>query len=458
MQPFPIPTELQALARLFQEAGFSLYGVGGMVRNPLLGLPISDMDIASALRPEDVIALCEKNGLLCVPKGIAFGMVEIHVGEHAFEHTTFRADIYGPGGGHRPAAVTFSDTLETDAFRRDFTVNALYRDLTSGRLIDPTGGLRDLEAGLLRATSPDPAIIMGDDALRVMRLARFAAELGFAVAEGTFQAGRSFAGGLADISGERIRDELSKILMADVRYGLAGPGAVYRGLDLLDELGTLDVILPELTKGRGVTQRQQYHAYDVLGHCLRAADAAEASFGLELRLAALLHDVGKPVAMERSGRMYDHDRIGAPIAKDILMRLRYPNAVVNAVTALVAGHMYDLDGRAKEATLRRKFVDWGYSRSRAMAALRRADVIGSGKDGSLATAKRWDAILDAMQAENAPFTEAELAVSGETLMAELGLKPGPEVGRIKRALLYHCAVRPKDNRKERLLRMARDVR
>ena len=125
------PNELQVLARLFKEAGFTLYGVGGMVRNPLLGYPISDMDISSAMRPDAVMGLCKNEGLACIPKGIAFGMVEVHIGECKFEHTTFRADIYGQGGGHRPIEVAFSDTMEEDAFRRDFTVNAIYRDLLS---------------------------------------------------------------------------------------------------------------------------------------------------------------------------------------------------------------------------------------------------------------------------------------------------------------------------------------
>ncbi len=451
-----LPTELQTLARLFQEAGFSLYGVGGMVRNPLLGLAISDWDVTSALRPNGVMALCKEKGLSCVPKGIDFGMVEVHVGKKKFEHTTFRADTYAPGGGHRPVAVAFSDTVEADAFRRDFTVNALYRDLGSGELIDPTGGIKDLGARLLRATSPDPALIMGDDALRVMRLARFAAELGFAVEEGTFGAAKAFAAGLKDISGERVRDELSKILLSDEKYGQ--PDAVYRGLKLLDDLGALDVILPELVKGRGVMQRREYHAYDVLGHSLHAAQEAGAAGGLVLRLAALLHDVGKPLAQARGGKMYGHDKLGATAARNILTRLHYPGEVIREVEALVAGHMYDLDGRAKESTLRRKFVDWGYDRSRLMAALRRADVAGSGRGGSQATAQRWDAILDAMVAANAPFTEGELTIDGEAIMAALGLNPGPEVGRIKRALLYHCAIRPQDNRPERLLRLAKDAR
>lgn len=458
MHVSPIPTELQALARLFQEAGFSLYGVGGMVRNPLLGLKVSDLDITSALRPEGLMALCKEKGIPCVPKGLAFGMVELHVGEYQFEHTTFRADTYGPGGGHRPQAVAFADTVEADAFRRDFTVNALYRNLITGELLDPTGGLGDLEKRLLRATSPNPALIMGEDALRVMRLARFAAELGFGVEEETLAAAKAYAKGLKAISGERIRDELSKILLADTKYEIGKAGAVYRGLSLLDEMGALDVILPELAKGRDVAQRAAYHAYDVLEHCLHAADAAEPGGGLTLRLAALLHDVGKPPALEAGGRMYGHDKLGAPIAEAILTRLRYPGAVIREATALVRGHMYDLDGRAKDCTLRRKFVEWGYDRSRLMAALRRADVIGSGRAGSVATAQRWDAILDAMLAEAAPFCEGDLDLTGDMLMEALDLAPGPEVGRIKKALLYHCACKPKDNRRERLLRLARDVR
>ena len=232
-----IPGALVQLARDFQEAGVRLYGVGGMVRNPRLGLPISDMDITSALRPERVLALCQGKGYGVVKKGLAFGMVEIHLGGCAFEHTTFRADTYGPGGGHRPTAIAFSDTVEADAFRRDFTVNALYQDLLTGAVLDPTGGLKDLAARRLRATSPDPAVILRDDALRVLRLARFCGELGFEPEPGTFGAAQRFVGGLKDISRERVRDELQKILLADGKYG--NQAGVYQGLHLLDRLGAL---------------------------------------------------------------------------------------------------------------------------------------------------------------------------------------------------------------------------
>lgn len=337
-----IPGALVQLARDFQEAGVRLYGVGGMVRNPRLGLPISDMDITSALRPEGVLALCEGKGYGVVKKGLAFGMVEIHLGGYAFEHTTFRADTYGPGGGHRPTAIAFSDTVEADAFRRDFTVNALYQDLLTGTVLDPTGGLKDLAAKRLRATSPDPAVILRDDALRVLRLARFCGELGFEPEPGTFGAAQRFVGGLKDISRERVRDELQKILLADGKYG--NQAGVYQGLHLLDRLGALEVILPALAAGRGLGQRQEYHAYDVLEHGLQTAAQAELAGGLELRLGALLHDVGKPAAFQATGRMLHHDQMGADIAREMVTGLRFSNQVQEEVSWLVAHHMFDLEG------------------------------------------------------------------------------------------------------------------
>jgi len=454
MASIPLPTELLELARAFRGAGFVLYGVGGMVRNPLLGLPVSDMDVTSAMRPDDVIALADGLGLRTLDIGKRFGMVALCIGPLRFEHTTFRADSYPPGGGHRPSSVAFSDTLEEDAFRRDFTVNALYVNILSGEILDPTGGLEDLKKRLLRATSPDPAIIMGSDALRIFRMARFSAELGFSVCPGTMAAARAHAGGLADISAERIRSELDKLLLSDARYGLSS--AVLRGLTALDDAGAIDVILPELAAGRNVAQRAEYHAYDVLHHMLHAADSIEPD--LALRLAALLHDVGKPPAKAATGRMYAHDAMGADIAREILTRLKYPAATTNDVCALIRLHMYDLKGEAKEDTLRAFFAQNGYDRSRRLASLRRADVLGSGiEKGPVATADRWEGILEAMRAEGAPFEESELDITGADIMAATGLPASPEIGALKRRLLLHCARHPRDNQRQKLLKILRDL-
>ena len=219
---FGFENELCELAQRTAERGARLFVVGGRVRNALLGLPVSDTDVTSALRPDEMTCLAREAGWKVVPKGAAFGMVEVHIGDRTYEHTTFRRDKYAEGGAHRPTAVTFSDTPDEDAFRRDFTVNALYADVLAGTVADPTGGVCDLGARLIRATSPDPELILRDDGLRIMRLCRFAAELGFDIEEKTFAAAKKCAPLLADISAERVRDELVKILMADTKFWLGG--------------------------------------------------------------------------------------------------------------------------------------------------------------------------------------------------------------------------------------------
>lgn len=160
MQRIPIPNELAMLARIFAGAGFPLYAVGGMVRNPLLGLPVHDMDVTAAMRMEDVRALCAAHGVRCREKGAFFGTLDLAVGDCRFEYAAFRAERYGAGGAHRPADVRFTERLEEDALRRDFTVNALYYDVLRDEIIDPTGGLADLARRVVRATSPDPNVIL----------------------------------------------------------------------------------------------------------------------------------------------------------------------------------------------------------------------------------------------------------------------------------------------------------
>ncbi len=451
-----IPGELFSLAELFAAQGVSLYAVGGLVRNSLLSLPVSDIDICSAMLPAKVIELTRKRGYTVVPKGIDFGMVEIHIGAYRFEHTTFRSDSYGEGGGHRPSGVRFSSTPEEDAFRRDFTVNALYYDILGGTVSDPTGGLTDLEAKLIRTTSKDPAAVLSDDGLRLMRLVRFAAELGFDVEENTLAAAKKLVGNLRDISPERIRDELDHILLSDVKYGSVSPERVFFGLDLLNKIGAVEVILPELYLGRGIQQKPNFHRYDVLEHCLHTASEAKPT--VAARLSGLLHDVGKPTVKLATGRMHGHDTEGAEIAREILHRLHYDNRTIDSVVFTVRHHMYDLNNTAKECTLRRTFVRWGYERSLDICDIRTADVHGSGIiSGRVASAERWRKVLAAMKAESVPFTEKELRCSGFDIIRWLDIPPGPQVADIKRRLVAHCAVHPADNEPEKLKKIAFDI-
>ena len=452
---FCFDKELTELAEAVRDKGGRLFVVGGHVRNVLLGLRISDTDVTSRLRPDEVIALCREKGFKVVPKGIAFGMVEVHIGNKSYEHTTFRADVYREGGAHRPERVDFSDSPEKDAFRRDFSVNALYADVLTGELVDPTGGLADIRGRLIRTTSGDPELILRDDGLRLLRLCRFAAELGFDIEEKTLAAAKKCAYLLADISAERVRDELSKILMADAKYGLPAEDSVLRGLHLTDGIGLFDVILPELAACRGVAQSPKYHRFPVLEHMFRTTAMSEPE--LPLRLACLFHDAAKPVQLAKQGNFHDHDTASADMAREILTRLRYDNKTVDETVWLVGHHMFDIDGNAKDSTLKKRFVRWGRERVRLLALIREADFRGSvGEYIEVKSAARWRTILKEMEAKNTPFSERELAVTGQEIMEFLQLPPSPKVGEIKKALLEHCAVKPKDNTKEKLLSIARD--
>lgn len=456
----PIPEQLTRLARLFLQAGARLYGVGGMVRNPLLGLPASDIDICSRLRPDEVRTLCENDGLRTIPTGEKFGTVSVLFPDGFLtEHTTFRSDVYGEGGAHRPTAVAFGESVEEDALRRDFSCNALYVDLMSGEILDPTGGMEDIRRRVLRTTTKDPELILRDDALRILRMARFAARLGFSVDPETEAAAKRLVMGLDDIARERVRAELEKTLLADGER-------VIEALRLLERIGALERILPELLKGQGIEQPGPYHAYTVLEHAYHVCAVMPPV--LHLRLAGLLHDVGKPYAIEknkieaiRPGRspMIGHDLLGVEISREILERLRFPNAVREKVLPLIERHMYDLDGRAKETTLRTRFADWGDAFVENLIQMREADVIGSGMEtGPVATAERWKSTLVKMKLEGAPFSETALACTGEDIMRWLELAPGPEIGRIKHLLLLHCARHPSDNTPGRLEGIARNFR
>ncbi len=455
MNELSVSKSLVSLAGLFAQRGKTLYAVGGMVRNPILGLAVSDCDICSAMRPDEVASLCAENDLRCFAKGAAFGTLDIVFGGERFEYACFRSESYASGGAHRPDSVRYSDSVEEDAARRDFTVNALYLDILQNSIIDPTGGLRDISDRVIRATSDDPGAIMGDDALRILRMARFCGELGFRVDQATLDAARCHAAGLSDISPERIRDELSKLLLCDVRYG-AGTQSMIYALDLLRLCGAYDVFLPELTACFGVEQRRKYHAYDVYGHAIHAAASVPPE--LTLRLTMLLHDIGKPVALADHGKMHGHELIGADMADGVLRRLRYPNALRQDAVSLIRWHMFDLNGDARDRACKKRFVALGRDLSEKLCLVRDADVHGSGIiTGPVDTAEKWRRILNAMRESGAPFTEGELACTGRDIAGWLDIAPCARIGEIKRALLMHCACKPSDNTYERLRAIVRDM-
>jgi poly(A) polymerase len=395
-------------------AGHRTLYAGGCVRDRLLGRPPKDVDLATAARPEQVLALFP--GATAVGK--AFGVVVVPRRGFAFEVATFRRDL-GYEDGRRPTGVEYGDEQE-DALRRDFTVNALFLDPADGRVIDYVGGRADLAARLIRCVG-DPAERFAEDHLRMLRAVRFTATLDFRLAPATAAAIRRLAPRLADISPERVQQELTRLLTESPRAG--------RGLRLLREVGLLAVILPEVAALAGVAQPPQFHPEgDVFEHTARMLDMLERP-SVELAYAALLHDAGKPatarLAAGRDGverwRFDEHDRAGADLAGGVLRRLRLPNRVVETVVLCVRDHMrFAHLPEMREAKRRRLMGDPTYAIQRE---LHRLDCLAS--HGDLSVLAAVDALASAYREETAL---PRPLVGGRDLL-ELGVPAGPEIGR-----------------------------
>lgn len=458
-----MPPVLQAIGGIFLKNGIRAYAVGGFVRNTLLGLPYADLDICSALPPADAAALMRAAGFHVVEKALDFGTIEIHLifqdQKFIFEHTTFRKDFYGEDGSHRPQRVVFTDDLHEDAERRDFTVNALYADLTTGEILDITGrGLDHLKQGMIAAAHEDPYETIQDDGLRLLRLVRFACELGFEIDPSLWDAAYEKISLLTDISAERIRDEVVKIILSDTKYPQLTKNMLphRKGFLMLNYLSALQFIFPSLLLGMNIVQNPQYHAYDVFTHCIEAFGVSVPD--LQSRLAALLHDAGKPAAFMSNGNMHGHEIWGAEIARRELKALAFDNKTIDTVALLIKNHMFDLQNKAKPLTIRKKAAELGEDMFRKLIALRRADFVGSGKTMPLVeSADRWEKILGEMLAEKAPFTENDLNITGKDIMQALNIPEGALVGLIKKRLLAVCIARPSQNNRRYLLTHAKHI-
>ena len=439
-----LPPALRAFAKVLEAGGATLYAVGGCVRDAYLDRPVHDVDLCSRIRPEALLKIARENGVEARIVQPTLGTVLLSIDGATYEHTTFRTESYGEGGAHRPEAVRFSDTPAADAVRRDFSVNAMYESVSDGTLCDPCGGLKDLKRRVLRTTTADPVLILRDDGLRIMRLVRFAASLGFSVDPDTWEAAKANAALLKDVAWERKRQELDRMLCG---------ARVFDALSMLRDVGALPYVLPECVACDGMTQRQDHHRYDVLTHLFHTCENTPEDPAC--RLAGLLHDVGKPEAKRRDGNLYAHDLYGERTARTMLERLRYPAALIDRVCFTIRIHMFDLTETATDATLRKRFASWGRDRTEDLIMIREADIRGSGYRLDY-VAERWRRVYRTMQEEHAPFSESELCVSGADIMQELGIPAGERVGRIKRQLLLHCAVHPKENTREALLKRMHD--
>jgi tRNA nucleotidyltransferase (CCA-adding enzyme) len=440
-----VPRVVHDFAAVFKEAGLQCHLVGGAVRDILMERPHTDFDIATDARPERVMTLFRR----VIPTGIRHGTVTVHFKGVTFEVTTFRTET-DYSDGRRPDSVSFSPSIREDLSRRDFTINAIAYDLHAGQVIDPHGGREDIKGKVLRAIG-DPLARFREDGLRPLRACRFAAQLGFTVEPGTRDAIPGSLSILAMVSAERVRDELLKILGAPLPS---------RGLFLMRDTGILGIVIPELLEGAGVAQGS-LHCYDVLTHGIYACDAAPAG-SPRLRLAALLHDVGKPRARgthPADGRptFHGHETLSAEMARGILLRLKLPTTAIKDVSHLIECHMFNYQEEWTDAAVRRFIARVGEEWVPDLIELRRADQIGMCREnaqvypeGLALFASRVRAVTEQGRA----FTLARLAVNGDDLMRGLSLPPGPHVGTLLRELMQAVLDDPSQNEPEKLMEMA----
>lgn len=425
------------LGEAFAQAGHDLYLVGGSVRDALMGRLGHDLDFTTDARPDDTEAILRQHTHATWDIGRAFGTIGAQIDDWVVEVTTYRADAYHPDS--RKPEIVYGETLKDDLIRRDFTVNAMALHAATRTFSDPYAGLTDIVSGILRTPFP-PERSFSDDPLRMMRAARFTSQLGFTVTNEVRAAMTDMASRIEIISAERVRDELSKTLLTDHPR---------EGLDLLVTTRIADYVLPELPALR--LERDEHHRHkDVYEHSLTVLDQSidlEKRRGhdpdLTGRLAALLHDIGKPSTrkFEPGGKVsfHHHDIVGAKMARKRLKTLTYPSQVVKEVSKLVELHLrfhgYGDQGWTDSAV--RRYVRDAGDQLERLHILTRSDCTTRNRR----KAERLEFAYDDLEARIANLTaKEELAairpdLDGQQIMAILGIKPGPEVGKAYKFLL-----------------------
>ena len=438
-----VPRDVERVVEKLSEAGHDAYIVGGAVRDAIRGVDTNNWDIATSATPEQVQELFRRTLYLN-----RFGTVTVRSGDHDVEVTTYRTES-DYKDHRRPERVAFTDSLVADLSRRDFTINAMAwrpaKDGTAGELVDPFGGQRDLASRTLRAVG-DPDERFQEDALRMLRGVRFATLLDMRIDEPTVKAIRRNAHLAETLSGERINQEITKIM------GATRPSVAFR---MLSEVGLLAVLCPELEACRD-TPQEKFAAQNVFDHSLATVDATPAN-DLVLRLAGLFHDVGKPDTFA-DGHFHQHEFVGEVKARQILRRWKFEKETVAEVTHLIRHHMFWYETHWTGSAVRRFIRKVGLEYIPALFALRRADNIGSGARSPRMHALEalWLRVQEEIAAANA-FSPRDLKIDGNDIMRELGIPQGPEVGRIINALFERVLDEPALNTREKLIELAREM-
>lgn len=433
-----MPGKARHIIRTLQAAGFEAYVVGGCVRDSLMGREPEDWDITTSARPEQVKALFPYT----VDTGIKHGTVTVMLGKEGFEVTTYRIDGKYEDSRH-PKEVTFTPSLREDLRRRDFTVNAMAYNEERG-LVDYYRGLEDMEIGVVRCVGV-PEERFEEDALRILRAVRFAAQLGYHIDSFTMKGIKKLAPSLVNISAERIRTELVKILLSPHPDYLRGAYS----------MGITKIILPELDRAMETEQYHLHHIYTVGEHVLHSLKWVEPD--KVLRLTMLLHDIGKPdtLTMDEEGitHFHGHAKISARLADQILHRLKFDNDTIHMVCRLVEYHDYGNDLDPDAAAVRRAVNKIGADAFPLLFAVKRADIYAQSdylREQKLQRLEKWKRLYGEVQEKQQCVTLKELAVSGADLIAA-GMKPGKALGAVLQKLLMLVLEDPSMNTKEKLL-------
>ena len=438
----------------FDKAGFKAYLVGGAVRDIFLKKKASDWDVATNATPQDVMKLFKT----VIPTGFEHGTVTVHYKGAEIEVTTFRTESSYSDGRH-PDSVNYAATIEEDLSRRDFTINAIAADLKNGKIIDPFNGRKDIKKKILR-TVGDAHLRFMEDGLRPVRCIRFASKLGFSIEKYTYSEifDSTVHEKIKSISIERFRDEFEKILTSEK------PSV---GLKLLEETGLMKIFIPELLSGRSCVQSDErgMHDFDVLDHLYYSCDGSPKE-KMNVRLAALFHDVGKPAVkkiIDNKITFYNHEAEGEKQTRKILTRLKFPNAVIDNVCHLIKEHMFHYEPNWTVAAIRRFIIRVGQENMEDLFDLRLADMYGMHNQK---VEFRFSQAIDLMielkdridqelEKKNA-LSLKDLAINGNDLM-DAGFEKGRQLGLILNQLLDCVIEDPQMNDKEKLLEVAKNM-
>ena len=457
MKHFNIPREISEISNILEKAGHEAYLVGGCVRDLIRGVVPKDWDITTSAKPDEIIALFPKTFY-----ENEFGTVGV-VNEHILENdvalaslrvvevTPYRKETTYSNFRH-PDEVVFSGSLQDDLLRRDFTMNAIAYSPSKGECVDPYGGTSDIARNLIKSVG-NPDDRFNEDALRVMRAVRFAAELGFTIEKETMDAVVKYVPRLEKIAAERIRDEFTKIIMS---------GRPMEGVVLLYHTEILKLVVPELEQGLGCEQNGD-HIYDVWEHNLRALQhSSDRGWPLHVRIAALLHDVGKPATRKWSEEkndwtFYGHDVVGGRMATKILERLRFSKELTQNVSTLVRYHLFFSDiEKITLSAVRRIVANVGPDLVWDLMHVRACDRIGMGrpKETPYRLRKYHSMIEEAMRA---PVSVGMLKIDGAKIMQVTGEKPSRRIGSILYALFDEVLEKPEQNSEEYLVKRTSEL-